>query len=58
VNVSELKRFAECGLRTVDVSGALIREYNRKPVCSRPGADLSMALMSTSNPDYYDRKLF
>jgi histidinol phosphatase-like enzyme (inositol monophosphatase family) len=27
---------------------------NGKPVHSRPCADLSMALMSTSNPDYYD----
>ncbi len=31
MNASELKRFAECGVRAVDVSGALIREYNRKP---------------------------
>jgi histidinol phosphatase-like enzyme (inositol monophosphatase family) len=28
---------------------------NGKPVRSRPCADLSMALISTSNPDYYDR---
>ena len=28
---------------------------NGRPVRSRPCADLSMALMSTSNPDYYDR---
>ena len=28
---------------------------NGKPVCSRPCRDLSMVLMSTSNPDYYDR---
>ena len=27
---------------------------NGKPVHSRPCADLSMALMSTANPDYYD----
>ena len=27
---------------------------NGKPVHSRPCADLSMALISTSNPDYYD----
>jgi histidinol phosphatase-like enzyme (inositol monophosphatase family) len=31
VNASELKRFAACGVRAVDASGALIREYNRKP---------------------------
>ena len=31
MNLSELKRFAECGLRAVDVSGNLIRESNRKP---------------------------
>jgi histidinol phosphatase-like enzyme (inositol monophosphatase family) len=28
---------------------------NGKPIRSRPCADLSTALMSTSNPDYYDR---
>ena len=31
MNASELKRFAACGVRAVDASGALIREYNRKP---------------------------
>ena len=31
MNASELKRFAECGLRAVDVSGDLIREYTCKP---------------------------
>ena len=31
MNASELKHFAECGVRAVDVSGTLIREYNRKP---------------------------
>jgi histidinol phosphatase-like enzyme (inositol monophosphatase family) len=31
VNASDLSRFVECGVRAVDVSGALIREYNRKP---------------------------
>ena len=31
MNTSELKRFAKCGLRAVDVSGNLIRECNRKP---------------------------
>jgi len=31
VNASELKRFTECGIRAVDASRALIREYNRKP---------------------------
>ncbi len=31
MNASELKRFAACGVRAVDASGALIRENNRKP---------------------------
>ena len=31
MNASELKRFAACGVRAVDASRALIREYNRKP---------------------------
>jgi histidinol phosphatase-like enzyme (inositol monophosphatase family) len=31
MNASELKRFAACGVRVVNASGALIREYNRKP---------------------------
>ncbi|CAB1056438.1 hypothetical protein D1BOALGB6SA_1174 [Olavius sp. associated proteobacterium Delta 1] len=31
MNASELSRLTECGLRAVDVSGALIREYIRKP---------------------------
>ncbi len=31
MNASELKRFVEFGRRVVDVSSALIREYNEKP---------------------------
>ncbi len=31
VNALELSRFAECGLRAVDASNSLIREYMRKP---------------------------
>ena len=31
MNASELKRFAACGVQVVNASGALIREYNRKP---------------------------
>ena len=31
MNASELKRFTACGVRAVNASGALIREYNRKP---------------------------
>lgn len=31
MNASELKQLAACAVRTVDASGALIREYSRKP---------------------------
>jgi inositol-phosphate phosphatase/L-galactose 1-phosphate phosphatase/histidinol-phosphatase len=31
VNPAQLSRFTECGLRAVDASSALIREYTRKP---------------------------
>lgn len=39
--------------RWIGVEG-LQTTRNGRPVCTRPCADLSLALMSTSNPDYYD----
>jgi len=42
------------GERWIGAEG-LKTTQNGKPVHSRPCADLSMALMATSNPDYYDR---
>ncbi len=65
MNVSELKRFAECGLRAVDVSGNLIRECNRKsfhvevkgdgsPVTSVDQAveDRMREIISVEHPDH------